>query len=146
MSSWSWSAACGYKKYWNYLREAKSRKYQFSRFSQMLRKYVQANCITRLKDSKKCMKYKEFARKYWKFTGMCSRNVIKNLGHRNMSTQKLIFLNFNTLEYMIETFLTFSCNNHFQETLHPVLLFCTFSKTYKYRNFFLFTRSAAPCR
>ena len=76
---------------------------------------------------------------------MCPRNVIKNLGHKNMSTQKLISLKFNTLEFMIKTFLTFSYSNHFQETFRPVLLFCTFSKTYKQRNYFLFTRSVAPC-
>ena len=77
---------------------------------------------------------------------MCPCNVIENLDHRNMSTQKLIALKFNTLEYMIKTLFTFSYNNHLQETFHPVLLFCTFSKTYKQRNYFLFTSSAEPCR
>ena len=45
---------------------------------------------------------------------MYPRNVIENLGHRNMSTQKLISLTFNSLEYMIKTFLTFSYSNHFR--------------------------------
>ena len=67
---------------------------------------------------------------------MCPHNLIENLGHGNMSTQKLISLKFNTLEYMIKTFLTFSYRNHFQEMFRPVLLLCTFSKTYKQRIIF----------